>query len=127
MPMYTVRCAECGKYDTIFRRIAQRDTDLPVCHGLMHRIIEAPAVQDDLPGYQSPINGQWVEGRRARHEDLRRNHCRPWEGMAAEKQEAHRRAAEIDRAYDKAVEGALVDTYKSLSPDKQRALDGLPA
>ena len=127
MPMYTVHCAECGKYDTIFRRIAQRDADLPVCHGLMHRIIEAPAVQDDLPGYQSPINGQWVEGRRARHEDLRRNHCRPWEGLAAEKQEAHRRAAEIDRAYDKAVEGAIVDTYKSLSPDKQRALDGLPA
>ncbi|OWT62014.1 FmdB family zinc ribbon protein [Candidimonas nitroreducens] len=125
MPMYTVRCHACGKYDTIFRRIAERDANLPQCHGAMHRIIEAPTVQADLPGYQSPIDGHWVEGRRQRTEDLRRNHCRPWEGMAAEKQEAHRRAAEADKAYGAAVESAIVDTYRNMSPAKQRALEGL--
>ena len=29
----------------------------------------------DLPGYASPIDGKWVEGRRARQYDLRSNHC----------------------------------------------------
>lgn len=29
----------------------------------------------DTPGYASPIDGSWVEGRAARREDLKRNGC----------------------------------------------------
>lgn len=127
MPIYTTRCAECGRKQTIFRHVDARDTDLPTCHGTMHRIVEAPAVQADLPGYKSPIDGRWIEGRRARHEDLRRNNCRPWEGMAAEKQEAVKRANEADRQFEKAIEGGIAEVYNGMSAEKQRALDGLPA
>lgn len=30
----------------------------------------------DIPGYVSPVNGQWIDGRRARREDLARTGCR---------------------------------------------------
>jgi hypothetical protein len=126
MPMYTTRCAECGRKQTIFRHVATRDAELPVCHGAeMRRIVEAPAVQADLPGYTSPIDGRWIEGRRARLEDLKRNNCRPWEGIEAEKKEAERRANEIDHTHERAVEAAVADVYNGMSAESQRALQQL--
>lgn len=123
--MYTTACAECGRKQTIFRHVADRDHDLPQCHGTMQRIVEAPAVQADLPGYTSPIDGRWIEGRRARAEDLKRNGCRPWEGMEAEKKEAERRANEIDHVHERAVEAAVADVYNGMSAESQRALQQL--
>lgn len=39
------------------------------------RPLQAPRVWSDLPGYRSPIDGKWVEGRRARRYDLESNNC----------------------------------------------------
>jgi hypothetical protein len=58
----------------------------------------------DLPGYDSPIDGKWVEGRKARREDLKRTGCRPWEGLEQEKKEAARIRAEQDRKTDQMAE-----------------------
>ena len=35
-----------------------------------------PFVRGDLPGYRSPVTGRWIEGRRARREDLAATGCR---------------------------------------------------
>lgn len=35
----------------------------------------APQVQSDYDGYQSPVSGEWVEGKRARRYDLEKNNC----------------------------------------------------
>ncbi len=35
----------------------------------------APRVFGDFEGYQSPITGDWIEGRRARKYDLERHNC----------------------------------------------------
>lgn len=35
--------------------------------------LATPATFGDLPGYASPIDGKWVEGRRARAYDLQSN------------------------------------------------------
>ena len=125
MPMYTTACAECGRKQVIFRHIAQRDADLPLCHGQMRRVIEAPAVQADLPGYQSPIDGRWIEGRRARTEDLKRNGCRPWEGMDVERKEAVKRAEAVDRQFDKTIEAGVAEVFNGMSAESQRALQQL--
>jgi len=127
MPMYTVKCPQCGRKEVMFRRIQERDSRLPTCqHGdyaiYMERIIEAPAVQTDLPGYPSPIDGRWIEGRRARTEDLKRNNCRPWEGMEAERKEAERRASEIDTKFEKTIEAGVAEVYNGMSAESQRAL-----
>lgn len=34
-----------------------------------------PQVFGDLEGYYSPIDGSWIEGRRARRYDLEKNNC----------------------------------------------------
>lgn len=39
------------------------------------RPLQTPRVWSDLPGYRSPIDGTWVEGRRARKYDLQKNNC----------------------------------------------------
>lgn len=57
-------------------------------------------IQPDLPGYQSPVTGLWVEGRKARREDLKRTGCRPYEGREQESKEAAKVQAERERQLD---------------------------
>lgn len=64
----------------------------------------APTVWDDLPGYRSPVTDEWVEGRRARRNDLRRHNCRPYEGREQESKEAARHQAEKERRLDALAE-----------------------
>jgi len=64
----------------------------------------APAVFGDLPGYESPITGEWVEGRRARRNDLARHGCRPYEGREQEAKEAAKVQAENERRMDQLAE-----------------------
>lgn len=76
----------------------------------------------DLPGYESPVTGLWVEGRAARREDLKRAGCREWEGLKTEQQEAARhRAYEAIKSEQRLDETAWRSWYQ-LSPDKRRAL-----
>ena len=109
MPLYTFNCPKCGNKSTTFRKIAERDNaEFCATDGeAMLRIIEAPAVQADIGGYTSPIDGRWIEGKAARKEDLKRNNCRPWEGMASEKKEAIKRADAASKDYEKGVEAAV--------------------
>lgn len=64
----------------------------------------APAVWDDLPAYESPIDGRVIDGRRQRREDFKRNSCRPWEGREQEQKQADRNRAEQDRRTDQLAE-----------------------
>jgi predicted nucleic acid-binding Zn ribbon protein len=124
VPLYTFNCPKCGKKSTTFRKIAERD-NAEFCADdgeAMLRIIEAPAVQADIGGYTSPIDGRWIEGKAARKEDLKRNNCRPWEGMASEKKEAIKRSDAASKDYEKGVEAAVYNTFNNMSAEKQRAL-----
>lgn len=38
--------------------------------------IVRPHVSSDIPAYKSPLGTGWIDGRRARREDLKRNNCR---------------------------------------------------
>ncbi len=70
------------------------------------RAIVAPAVYGDLPGYESPVSGQWVEGRRAREEDLKRTGCRPYDSGEREAYKAHlaREEANLTKSVDATVD-----------------------
>lgn len=122
MPMYTCFCQECGYVQTIYRHISERDNTPVHCDSAMRRRVEAPTVQADIGGYTSPIDGRWIEGKVARHEDMRRNNCRPWEGMEQEKKAAQQRAAAAEADYSKGVEAAVYNVYNNMSADNQRAL-----
>lgn len=66
----------------------------------------APRVQGDLPGYESPVSGKWIEGRKARREDFKRTNTREWEGLGSEQ----RAAAEIHKDREKRSEAKLTES-----------------
>ena len=81
-----------------------------------------PLVYGDLPSYQSPIDGRWIDGRVARRQDLARSGCRPWEGMAQERQEAARRAGYEQQRQDRQFEAAVERSLGQISEHARRAL-----
>lgn len=81
----------------------------------------APAVFGDLPGYQSPVTGLWVEGKRARRDDLKRTNSRPYEGRAVEMRMANQYRKEQEAKLDKQIERQVVDVWQN-SPERIRKL-----
>lgn len=81
-----------------------------------------PMVYGDLPSYQSPIDGKWVDGRVARREDLARNNCRPWEGMQQERKEAARQQAYEHQKQDRRLDETVNRSWAQISERSRRAL-----
>ena len=63
-------------YNQALRRMVDKTTGEPmVSDEDRARGIPTPQVFGDYPGYQSPITGDWIEGRRARKYDMERHGC----------------------------------------------------
>jgi len=74
----------------------------------------------DLPSYQSPITGQWVDGRVARRNDLASSNCVEYDpGMRTEQDKRH--AAE-DAALDKKVDEHVEKTIYEMPTEKREQL-----
>lgn len=56
-------------------RLVDKDTGVPMPHGKWNSV-QAPQVMRDIKPYRSPIDGRWIDGKRERREDLKRNGCR---------------------------------------------------
>jgi hypothetical protein len=57
-------------------RLVDKATGLPMLNQEERaRPLQTPASYSDLPGYRSPIDGSWIEGRRARAYDLQKHGC----------------------------------------------------
>jgi hypothetical protein len=83
------------------------------------RVNHSAMIVPDLPGYESPVTGKWVEGRKARREDLKRTGSRPYEGRAAEMQIANSYRESVEREMDRKAEAAAVDVWQH-SPERIR-------
>lgn len=112
MPIYVFDCLGCGERVERYLPLKQyRDAQfhLELCAGVLEKRILPAMVRGDLPGYESPITGEWIEGRRARMEDLRRHNCRPYEDGEREyhervrKQEEATLDAKIDDEVDRQI------------------------
>ena len=114
MPVYEYQCP-AGHVTNELRRVEQRAEPTGCGCGLVARkvILTAPKVFGDYEGYESPASGKWIEGRRARLEDLRRTNCRPYE--AGERQEFERRRASADRQLDKVVDEVVDHTLEAIT------------
>ncbi len=73
--------------------------------------------------YTSPIDGRPITTKQARIEDLRRSGSRPWEGIEQETKVARQRAADEEKAQDKALEKVAAETYAAMPPEKRRVLE----
>lgn len=56
--------------------MVDKETGLPMLNQEeLARPLQMPMTMHDTPGYASPIDGRWIEGRRARKYDLESNDC----------------------------------------------------
>lgn len=63
-------------YDAERDMMVDKATGLPMLNQEERaRDLQAPLTFSDTPGYCSPIDGSWVEGRRARKYDMEKNNC----------------------------------------------------
>lgn len=85
-----------------------------------HTNRRAPMVAPDLPGYESPVSGKWIEGRAARREDLRRTGCRPYE--EGEREEYKRQVAHEEKKMDAERRETVARAFYALPESKRRAL-----
>lgn len=122
MPTYDYLCKICNRTFTEFRKLADYN-ELPECCGQPAiKIISAPGVIADIPSYTSPIDGRWIDGRKARREDLKRNRCREWEGLDQEKQEAERQKSYAEKEQDAKLDQAARQAWYQLDPQKRRLI-----
>lgn len=63
-------------YDRDLGMMVDKETRLPMLNQEERsRPLQTPASFGDLPGYRSPIDGKWIDGRRARAYDMQSNNC----------------------------------------------------
>lgn len=124
MPVYEARCNVCSKVHDYVRPVAQC-MDTPECCGQKTQkvILSAPMGYVENIAYTSPIDGRPITTKQARIEDLRRNNCRPWEGMEQEQKVSQQRKAEEEKAFDAKLEKTIGETYAALPSDQKRALE----
>lgn len=121
MPLYTFLC-HCNARRQLFRHIEDRNQgiDCLMCLSPMERIIEAPAVRGDYSGYECPITGKWIEGRRAHEENLARHGMRVLEGGEREALQKQKGAEEEKLLSD--VEATVESEIHSWEPRKREKL-----
>lgn len=106
MPLYTSKCS-AGHKEDFWAKIDARDIARQCACGLPSlRVLAAPALRPEIPSYQSPIDGRWIDSRAARREDLARSGSMEWDpGMRSDF--ARTRADNLEKSYaeiDRAVE-----------------------
>jgi len=131
MPLYAYHCPACSRNQDIFKKIVELDREetCPTCRQTMQRKLSAPMVIGDYPGYNCPITGAWVEGRKAHQENLKKHGCRvlePGEAEGVKRQHAASEAA-LDAAVDATVE-EFIETLptakkEQLAAEVQNGLD----
>lgn len=125
MPFYTYHCARCDSIEDAYRHVSERHNapDCDECGSKeMKMVIVAPQVAPDLPGYESPVTGKWVEGRAGRREDLRRTGCRPYEGIKEERAEHARQQKYVEQKHDAARYETVARAFYALPEAKRREL-----
>lgn len=122
MPIYSYKCPTCARKRDVFKRIADLDRveNCLNCGFAMNRQLAAPMVRGDYPGYDCPITGKWIEGRRAHEENLKKHGCRVYE--PGETEAGKRRRAAEEAALDSAVESTVEEFVETLPTAKKERL-----
>lgn len=122
MPTYLYECPFCDRSRDIVKPLAiiDREERCEACEAPMERRICAPAVTPDFRGYDCPVTGKWIEGRRAHTENLKKNECRVLE--AGETDAVRRNYAEEERRADKEIDETVEQFYEALPTAKREQL-----
>ena len=119
MPMYQFRCTEGHTFDRLVPLAQFDEPQTCSCGAPASRVIVAPAIRTDYPGYTCPVSGKWIEGRAAHRENLARTGCRvlePGETSALTSRQQSSEAA-LEAALDSTAEELIANLS---SRDKER-------
>lgn len=119
MPLYSYKCQKCGDVFDSFSTIADRDTKTH-CESPANRILAAPRVIPDYPGYSCPKTGKWIEGRIAHNENLKRLGCRVME--SGDMESLARIRKEKQREFENSLDTSIEKTLRTLPSEKIQAL-----
>ena len=119
MPLYSFRCRAGHDFDRILS-LAKFDTPQSCdCGEPAARVITAPAIRMDYPGYTCPVTGEWIEGRKAHRENLAKTGCRILE--PGETSAVVSRQQSSEAALDAAIDSTTDELISKLSTrDKER-------
>lgn len=124
MPIYDYRCQarDCGYRFEVWKRIddIERAEVCSLCGKEAGRQVAAPMVVGDYAGYNCPITGDWIEGRKAHEANLAKHGCRVLETGEIEGAQ-RRRDDENEKLANSMAEtaAAIVDNMPS---EKKEAL-----
>ena len=77
-------------------------------------------MRGDYAGYTCPVTGNWIEGRKAHNENLKRHGCRVLEPGETEAAVRYRKS--LDESLDKSVDETVDRFVSGLSADNQAKL-----
>ena len=100
MPVYSTRCPGCAAAGTVFRRVAERDSNLPLCGcgQQVVRTLDLPfGKSDEVSPFESPATGKMITTRSQLQEDLRTSGCFIYES-GVKQDIARNRARNIEKA-----------------------------
>lgn len=73
MPIYVIRCTECGETAEVFRNISEMNNLPEHCGKVMRRVICAPMVVADIQPYRSMATGEMITSRSQHSRHLRQH------------------------------------------------------
>lgn len=109
MPLYAYQCAAGHRFERLLPLARYAEPQVcELCNMPAEKILTPVMVRGDYAGYTCPITGDWVEGRKAHRENLRKHGCRVLE--PGETNDVQRTA----RRREEQLEDAVADTAASL-------------
>ena len=120
MPLYEYKCT-CGKrFSRFLPLVNYRDPQTCECGQVAEKQLSAPAVRADYAGYACPITGNWVEGKRAHEENLKKHGCRVFE--PGEREAFIKRRASEEAAFEDKIAESAAEFVETLPTAKREQL-----
>lgn len=105
MPLYEYKCPLCARKFERFLPLARyKEPQTCTCGEVAEKQLSATRIITDYAGYECPITGDWIEGRRAHEENLKKHGCRVLEEGEREQAQA------VRRKQDEVLEDSIVET-----------------
>lgn len=113
--MYEYRCEESHYFTRFLPMAFYKQPQKCGCGKPAEKLLSAPAIHTDYPGYRCPITDVWIEGKRAHQENLARHGCRVYE--PGETEDYKRRVAADEVKLDSSIESTVDQFIASRSAD----------
>lgn len=109
MPLYEFKCEAGHWFDRYLRLADYNEPQTCECGRAALRQISPTMIAVDIPAYQSPIDGRWINSRKQRTEDLKRNGCVEYEPSLREHGEKQRAAedAKLEAKMEETIEAEI--------------------